>query len=293
MCGIMGYVGSRAAGPILIDGLRRLEYRGYDSAGIAVLEDERRPLHPQACRQAGAPSPPPSPTAGPTATQGIGHTRWATHGRPSDVNAHPHPTARGDVVVIHNGIVENYLALKAELAGQRPHVPLRDGHGGHPPPASSSYLKRGWRPGGGAAQDHRAAGRRPRHRGDEPRGAGDAGGGAGGQRRRRRRRLRRRRELPGQRPARPPAPHAPRRLPGGRRGRADHRRRRLVLDREGAADGEGSRRRSPTTRSPPPRGNYKHFMLKEIMRAAGVHPGHDPRPRPVRSAGRRAGGRGR
>uniref|UniRef100_E6QK48 Glutamine--fructose-6-phosphate aminotransferase [isomerizing] n=1 Tax=mine drainage metagenome TaxID=410659 RepID=E6QK48_9ZZZZ len=118
MCGIVGYVGSREVVPIIIEGLRRLEYRGYDSAGIAVgspgeekLAIRRAPgklrnieevlrLHPL------------------TGTYGIGHTRWATHGRPTEENAHPHRDCTGRIVVVHNGIVENYLELKRELTAQ-------------------------------------------------------------------------------------------------------------------------------------------------------------------------------
>ena len=114
MCGIVGYVGKKSVVPIIIDGLRRLEYRGYDSAGIAVggngdglqirraegklqnLEEviRQRPIH---------------------GTYGIGHTRWATHGRPTEENAHPHRDCTGKIVVVHNGIVENYLSLKKKL----------------------------------------------------------------------------------------------------------------------------------------------------------------------------------
>jgi glucosamine--fructose-6-phosphate aminotransferase (isomerizing) len=114
MCGIVGYVGSRPAGPILIDGLRRLEYRGYDSAGIAVLEaNGDLSIH----KRTGKLETLASSIADrwPNGHEGIGHTRWATHGRPSDMNAHPHADCTGDVVVIHNGIVENYLEIKAEL----------------------------------------------------------------------------------------------------------------------------------------------------------------------------------
>jgi glucosamine--fructose-6-phosphate aminotransferase (isomerizing) len=114
MCGIIGYVGRRKPVPIILDGLRRLEYRGYDSAGLAVVDDDnvlsvRRAegkLHnlEEAVRL--------NPVDG---WYGIGHTRWATHGRPTEENAHPHRDCKGDTVVIHNGIVENYLSLKHEL----------------------------------------------------------------------------------------------------------------------------------------------------------------------------------
>src|SRR5208282_1091104 len=114
MCGIVGYVGKKSVVPIIIEGLRRLEYRGYDSAGIAVAGDgeglqirraegklqnleevvRNRPIQ---------------------GTYGIGHTRWATHGRPTEENAHPHRDCTGKIVVVHNGIVENYLTLKKKL----------------------------------------------------------------------------------------------------------------------------------------------------------------------------------
>jgi glucosamine--fructose-6-phosphate aminotransferase (isomerizing) len=114
MCGIVGYIGLKPPVPIILEGLRRLEYRGYDSAGIAVaggpqgLELRRAPgkLSNLEAVIAG------SPISG---TFGIGHTRWATHGRPTEENAHPHRDGSGTLVVVHNGIVENYLALKAEL----------------------------------------------------------------------------------------------------------------------------------------------------------------------------------
>jgi glucosamine--fructose-6-phosphate aminotransferase (isomerizing) len=117
MCGIVGYIGPRKAVPIIIDGLKRLEYRGYDSAGLAVL-DENDDL---AIRRASGKLRNLedvlrlNPVDGP---YGIGHTRWATHGRPTEENAHPHRDCHGDIVVVHNGIVENYLQLKQELTDE-------------------------------------------------------------------------------------------------------------------------------------------------------------------------------
>jgi len=120
MCGIVGYVGDRQAWPIVVEGLRRLEYRGYDSAGVAVIEPEgglhlRKTvgrvvglLHDSTCPE-------------PEGSAGLGHTRWATHGRPTEANSHPHTDCSGRIAVAHNGIVENYLALKTELQS-RGHV---------------------------------------------------------------------------------------------------------------------------------------------------------------------------
>jgi glucosamine--fructose-6-phosphate aminotransferase (isomerizing) len=116
MCGIIGYTGERDAAPLLLDGLQRLEYRGYDSAGIAVLEgDEIRVV-----KGAGKLSALRTALEGayPAGHTGIGHTRWATHGKPTEGNAHPHLDCHDDVVVIHNGIIENYLPLRAELASR-------------------------------------------------------------------------------------------------------------------------------------------------------------------------------
>ena len=116
MCGIVGYVGNAQAYPILIEGLRSLEYRGYDSAGVAIHQGNRLVIHKQAGRlnelaQALAQED----VSGTTA---IGHTRWATHGKPSDRNAHPHSDCTGQIVAVHNGIIENYLALKEWLQEQ-------------------------------------------------------------------------------------------------------------------------------------------------------------------------------
>ena len=117
MCGIVGYIGPKSVVPVIIEGLRRLEYRGYDSAGIAVGGDPAAPAELALRRAPGklrnleaviekAPI---------TGTYGIGHTRWATHGRPTEENAHPHRDGTGTLVVVHNGIVENYLQLKQAL----------------------------------------------------------------------------------------------------------------------------------------------------------------------------------
>src|SRR5688572_8974261 len=120
MCGIVGYVGNKQVVPVLIDGLRKLEYRGYDSAGIAVVDEDHelkirraegklRNLEETIRLQ---------PLDG---TYGIGHTRWATHGRPTEENAHPHRDCTGRLVVVHNGIIENYLKLKDRLRARDHH----------------------------------------------------------------------------------------------------------------------------------------------------------------------------
>ncbi|MDI6909170.1 glutamine--fructose-6-phosphate transaminase (isomerizing) [Nocardioides sp.] len=120
MCGIVGYVGQKAAQDVVVEGLRRLEYRGYDSAGIALVADGTLATDKRAGKLANlekaivdAPLPP--------ATMGIGHTRWATHGAPNDVNAHPHTGQERRVALVHNGIIENFAELRAELeaAGHR------------------------------------------------------------------------------------------------------------------------------------------------------------------------------
>ncbi len=113
MCGIVGYIGHRQATPILLEGLHRLEYRGYDSAGIAVVHRGRLRVTKAAVRVAGLRDLVGTPTQ---ATAGIGHTRWATHGEPNDLNAHPHTDASGRIAVVHNGIIENAERLRAELA---------------------------------------------------------------------------------------------------------------------------------------------------------------------------------
>lgn len=117
MCGIVGYVGNKQVVPLIVDGLRKLEYRGYDSAGIAVVDDNRelslrraegKLRNLEECIRL-------NPLDG---NYGIGHTRWATHGRPTEENAHPHRDQSGRVVVVHNGIIENYIELKERLEGE-------------------------------------------------------------------------------------------------------------------------------------------------------------------------------
>ncbi len=115
MCGIVGYIGPREAYPILIQGLKRLEYRGYDSAGVALSNgrlDIFKKMGKVSALEAVADS------ERPQATLGIGHTRWATHGEPSDRNAHPHSSNSGRLVIVHNGIIENYAQLKELLVGK-------------------------------------------------------------------------------------------------------------------------------------------------------------------------------
>jgi glucosamine--fructose-6-phosphate aminotransferase (isomerizing) len=116
MCGIIGYIGPRPVVPVLIEGLRRLEYRGYDSAGVAVVSDGTVTLRRSAGKLSNLEQTiGSSPLSG---DYGIGHTRWATHGRPTEENAHPHRDCTGKIVVVHNAIIENYLDLKHELQRQ-------------------------------------------------------------------------------------------------------------------------------------------------------------------------------
>ncbi len=122
MCGIVGYIGNKQAYPILIKGLQRLEYRGYDSAGVALIDND---LNVYKCKGKVADLHEFIGTKNTKGTIGIGHTRWATHGVPNDVNAHPHYSASKNMVMIHNGIIENYGPLKEELKN-RGHIFLSD-----------------------------------------------------------------------------------------------------------------------------------------------------------------------
>ncbi len=116
MCGIIGYVGNKDVVPVLLEGLKRLEYRGYDSAGIAILDGDRIRRRRVEGKISALESSLRQEEL--TGNFGIGHTRWATHGRPSEENAHPHQDCTGDFVVVHNGIIENYLAIKQELRSE-------------------------------------------------------------------------------------------------------------------------------------------------------------------------------
>ncbi|MGE0448432.1 MAG: glutamine--fructose-6-phosphate transaminase (isomerizing) [Vicinamibacterales bacterium] len=116
MCGIIGYIGPKDVVPVLIDGLRKLEYRGYDSAGVAVVHDGTVTLRRSAGKLSNLENA--IDTDPINGEYGVGHTRWATHGRPTEENAHPHRDCTGRIVVVHNGIIENYLDLKHELQRQ-------------------------------------------------------------------------------------------------------------------------------------------------------------------------------
>ena len=152
MCGIVGYIGGRDAAPVLIDSLRKLEYRGYDSAGIAVLDGRGISLRRSEGKLARLETLlAEAPVQG---HAGIGHTRWATHGGPSEANAHPHRA--GDTVVVHNGIIENYLELREALLGRERGADL-----GHRHRARGPSGGREARPGNGSA-----GGRAPDHPGD-------------------------------------------------------------------------------------------------------------------------------
>jgi glucosamine--fructose-6-phosphate aminotransferase (isomerizing) len=116
MCGIVGYIGDRQAVPVLMEGLKKLEYRGYDSAGVAVYENGNIQIRKYRGRLSILEEHLKKETL--KGSLGIGHTRWATHGEPSDINSHPHSNCSGDIVVVHNGIIENYMSIKKMLMEQ-------------------------------------------------------------------------------------------------------------------------------------------------------------------------------
>lgn len=115
MCGITGYIGHRDAYPIVINGLKRLEYRGYDSAGIMMYDGEAMHLSKTKGKVSDLEVITNKEEERKVGKIGIGHTRWATHGVPNDVNSHPHFSQSGDLVIVHNGIIENYDTIKKEL----------------------------------------------------------------------------------------------------------------------------------------------------------------------------------
>ncbi|MCH7527636.1 MAG: glutamine--fructose-6-phosphate aminotransferase, partial [Planctomycetes bacterium] len=116
MCGIVGYVGTKEALPVLVEGLKRLEYRGYDSAGVALVDADGTRVTKSAGRVSVVEQM--LDWDREHATTGIAHTRWATHGAPNDVNAHPHCDASGRIALVHNGIIENYAALRTYLTNE-------------------------------------------------------------------------------------------------------------------------------------------------------------------------------
>ena len=117
MCGIVGYIGGQEACPILIGGLKRLEYRGYDSAGVALINHEgEMNVYKAVGRVANLEAVLADKDC--TGCTGIAHTRWATHGAPSTVNAHPHTSQSGRLTIVHNGIIENYALIKARLSAK-------------------------------------------------------------------------------------------------------------------------------------------------------------------------------
>ena len=115
MCGIVGYVGKKQAAPILLDGLSKLEYRGYDSAGIAVRNEQDDPAVVKAKGRLSVLADKTDNGRAVHGTCGIGHTRWATHGEPTETNAHPHASDDINVIAVHNGIIENFQELKDKL----------------------------------------------------------------------------------------------------------------------------------------------------------------------------------
>ena len=125
MCGIVGYIGNGNTADVLLESLVRLEYRGYDSAGVALVCEGSLQVIKSYGRIVNLKEKMPRTLI---ATSGIGHTRWATHGKPSEINAHPHKDCTGKIAVVHNGIIENYQRAKGDAHRPRPQVPIGDGY---------------------------------------------------------------------------------------------------------------------------------------------------------------------
>ena len=273
MCGIVGYIGPREAGPILLEGLARLEYRGYDSAGIALVDDAGDLFVEKRAGKLVEPADGARRAGRPHAAIGLAHTRWATHGRPNDLNAHPHQDCTGDITVIHNGIIENFRELRDGLEAR-----------GHPLASETdtealahlveeAYERRPRRGRAGRA----APGRR------RLRGRGDASGRGRPARRRppgraAHRRARRRRDLPRLRRGGRPRPH-----------------RRVIFLEEGDVadlrpwgvdDHRHRRRRRASGRSRSSTGRPRPPRRAATSTSCSRRCTSSPRPSPVASAGR-------
>ena len=256
MCGIVGYVGARPCRDLLVAGLEKLEYRGYDSAGVSVIEDGRvdsvravgnlgnlRAALEEHDRSGGGVA-----VAAPPATTGVAHTRWATHGRVTEENAHPHSDSSDRVHIVLNGIVENHAKLRRRLEAEGAGVQLRNRRRGRRPPDRQPLRRRPGRRGPRRLRRAARALRLRRHarRPARPAGRRPQGVPAG-------RRRRRGRELP-----RLGDPRLPRRDPrrGDDRKRRDRHHRRLRGDdhrRRGQPDRARAGARSPGTPTPPRR----------------------------------------
>ena len=263
MCGIVGYVGRQQAEPILVDGLARLEYRGYDSAGVATFDGgaDRACAAPTASSPASRRALRDRPLGG---RIGIGHTRWATHGRPSERNAHPHTAGRRRRVV-HNGIIENYRELRDELEAGGHAFASRDRHRGHRPPDRRRALTTG-----SDLLDGRARGAAPASTAPTPSASSrrptrtPSWSPSSRQPARRRPRRRARTSSP---PTCPRSSRTRARCSSSRTARSPCSRDDgvQVLDRRRTRRSTASRATIQWTRCSAEKGGYKHFMLKEIF----------------------------
>ena len=273
MCGIVAYVGPRTAVPVLMDGLKRLEYRGYDSAGIAALEGGEIRVHRRAGKLRELEESLRTETF--TGTIGLGHTRWATHGRPNEVNAHPQGDFSGQVVVVHNGIVRKPPRIAPPAA--RSGIPIRvgNGHRGHTAADRAASAGRAGFARSGAKVAAGASGRL-RDRGYVGRGCRHPRGGASrepaGRRNRRGRSVRRiRRTRPA--PLYPPG-HGDR----GRRNRAADPGWRGGGDQWGRRVNQQDRARNLLEPGACGKGRFQPFHAKGDFRAAAGARGHDQGP---------------